>query len=101
MSKSVLTIHKEIERKEYAASSLGKLEKVIGEIYREMQLKKEALPENIAKEVYDIREENEKWQMQYIDDRLKADREAVDSKLLESMTRELAILEKNGYTRNR
>jgi hypothetical protein len=101
MSKSVLTIHKEIERKEYAASPLGKLEKVIGEIYREMQLKKEALPEDLAKQVYDIREENEKWQMQYIDDRLKADREAVDSKLLESMTRELAILEKNGYTRNR
>jgi hypothetical protein len=101
MSKSVLTIHKEMERKEYAASPLGKIEKTIGEIYRDMQLKKLALPEDLAKQVYDIREENEKWQMNYIDERLKKDREAVDAKLLESMSRELDILQKHGYTGNR
>lgn len=101
MSKSILTIHKEMEKKEYAKSPLGKVEKELGQIYDAMRLKNEALPEDIAKQIYDVRDDNEKWQMKYIEDRLKADREAVDAKLLESMSSELDILQKHGYTGNR
>jgi len=101
MSKSALTIHKEILKKEYAESPLGKIERELTKIYDGMKLSGQALPEDVAKDIFDVRDENEKWQMNYIDERLKLDREAVDSKLLESMSKELDILQKHGYTGNR
>ena len=97
MLKSGLTIHKEIQKKEYEKSPLGKVERALTKIYDKMRLENKALPENIAKKVYDTRDENEKWQMKYVDDRTRADREAVDEKLLESMSKELDILQKHGY----
>lgn len=97
MSQSVLTIHREMQKKLYQESPLGKVEKEIGRIYDDLKLKSKELPEDIAKEIYAIREENEKWQLEYIERTNKEHREAIDAKLLESMTRELAILKKHGY----
>jgi hypothetical protein len=93
----VLSIHKEIEKKKYAQSPLGKVERELTKIYDALKLKNGKLSEELAHKVYDIRDENEKWQMKYIEDRIKADREAVDAKLLDSMTRELNLLKEHGY----
>lgn len=92
MSKSVLTIEKEILKKEYEKSPLGQIEKKLRAFYDGMVTKGEVLPEEIAKKVYDIREENEKRTMEYVDDRLKQDRETVDNFLLDAMTREEEVL---------
>lgn len=92
MSKSVLTIHKEIEKKAYAESPLGKLEKEIGRIYDAFKIKNKKLPEDVAEKIYDIRDENEKWQLEYIERTNREHKEAIDAKLLDSMTRELNIL---------
>ena len=92
MGKSLLTIEKEIIRKEYQKSPLGIAEKKLRTFYDGLIIKKEVLAEDIAKRVYDIRVENEKRTEEYIETRLKLDREAVDNFLLESMTKELDIL---------
>lgn len=93
----VLSIHKEIAKKEYQQSPLGKVERKLTKIYDNMKLNSQALPESIAKEVYDIRDENEKWNLAYIERTNKEHREAIDAKLLEAMSKELDILEKHGY----
>jgi hypothetical protein len=92
MSKSSLTIHKEILKKEYAESPIGKMEREITKFYDELVLKGEKLPEDIAKQVYDLRDLHEKKQMDYIDESQKRDRDAVDAMLMEAFTKELEIL---------
>lgn len=94
---NALTIHKEIEKKKHEESPLGKLEKEISKIYDQLYLTKKKLTPELAKRVSEIRTDNEKWQLNYIDDRLKIDRDAVDAKLLESMSKELELLQSNGY----
>lgn len=92
MSKSALTIQKEIIKKEYEKSPLGLMEKELRAFYDSLVTKGEKLPEEFAKQVFDIREANEKRTMDYVDERLKIDREAVDGFLLESMTKEKEVL---------
>lgn len=92
MSKTLLTIEKEIIKKEYEKSPLGIIEKELRKVYDGYTLTGTALPEDVAKQVYDIREENEKKTGEYIETRLKHDREAVDNLLLEAMTKELELL---------
>lgn len=94
---SILSIHKEIEKRKYAESDLGKAEKELGKIYDSLKIKNSKLPEDIAKKIYDIRDENEKWQTEYIERTNREHKEAVDGKLLESMTKELEILKSHGY----
>jgi len=94
MSKSILTIHKEILKKEYAHSPLGKLEKQLGDFYTEMQRKKEKLPEEIAEQIYNIRDENEKAMMKYVEDSQKRDKEEVDKLLFGAMSKEMEIINK-------
>lgn len=95
---SLLSIHKELEKKQYAESPLGKLERKLHDFYDEMVLRKEALPEDIAKQVYDIRDKNEKDQKDYIDMTLKRDKEAVGKMLFDTFTKELEIL--NNYKKH-
>lgn len=94
---NALSIHKEIEKKNYAESPLGKIEREITKIYDAMKLSSTALPEDVAKKIYDIRDENEKWQLDYIERTNREHKEAVNNKLLESMTKELGILKEHGY----
>jgi hypothetical protein len=91
---SVLTIHKEIEKKEYEKSPLGQLEKKLRKFYDSLVIKKKKLPENLAKEVYDLRTAHEKKYMDYLDERVKKDKEAIDVMLSEAFTKELEILKK-------
>lgn len=91
--KSGLTIHKEIQKAEYAKSPLGQLEKKLGKFYQDLLLKREKLPEDIAKKVYDIRDAHEKAQTQYIEDSQRRDREAVDAMLFDAMNKEWNLLE--------
>lgn len=90
----MMTIHKEIEKKEYEKSPLGLLEKRLRTAYDKLTLNKKQLPEDLAKQIYDIREKNEKDQMEYIDFRLVEDRKAVDAMLTDAFNKELEILEK-------
>lgn len=93
MSKGMLTLHKEILKKEYAESPLGKLEKKLRKFYDECKVyKKYELPEDIAEQIYNIREENEKEQLAYIDESQKRDREKVDEILFKSMSQEWEII---------
>lgn len=94
---TALSIQKDLLKREYANSPLGKVEREITKIYDSLKLKESQLPEDIAKQIYDIRDENEKWQLAYIERTNKEHKEAVDGKLLESMTKELDILKQHGY----
>lgn len=91
---SMLSIHKEIEKKKYAESPLGKLEKELGQFYDGLQITKRELPTDVLEQVNRIRSEHEKAQTDYIDMTLKRDRQAVDDMLFKAMTDELAILQK-------
>lgn len=93
MSKSLLTIEKEYLKKEYEKSPLGIIEKKLRAFYDNLYVTGNKLDEETSKKVSDIRDENEKRVQEYIDTRLKLDREAVDSFLLESMTKELELIE--------
>lgn len=88
----MLTIQKERLKKEYAKSPLGLIEKQLRDFYDSLVVKGQKLPEDYAKQVYDIREDNEKRVGEYVETRLKHDREAVDDFLLDAMTRELEVL---------
>jgi hypothetical protein len=90
----MLTIHREIEKKEYEKSVLGQLEKRIRNFYDEMILKKKQMPEDLAKEIYDIRDSQEKRYMEYIDMRNVEDRKAIDSMLEDAFNKELAVIDK-------
>lgn len=94
MSKTALTIQKEIIKKEYEKSPLGIIEKKLRAFYDGLVGKGEKLPEDVAKQIYEIREMNEKRTENYIEERLKHDREAVDNFLLDAMTKEEEILNK-------
>lgn len=101
---SVLSIHKEIEKKKYAESPLGKVERKLTKIYDALKLSSKQLPEDIAKEIYEIRDDNENWNLITVDKYAKIiqdinekHRDEVDAKLLEAMSKELDILIKNGY----
>ena len=93
MSKGMLSLHKEILKKEYEQSPLGKIEKELRKYYEGVELKKyDKLPEDLAEQVFDIREENEKAQLDYIEQANKRHKEAVDEMLLTAMTKELEII---------
>lgn len=91
---SALTIRKEIEKKAYAESPQGKLERQLTKIYDGMKLQNKAFPEDVAKEIYDIRDKHEKDQMAYIEMTLKRDKEATDKMLFDAMTQELEVINK-------
>lgn len=93
----MLSIHKEIEKKNYSESPLGVVEKKLTRIYDDLRLQKEKFPEDLSKKIHDIRDANEKWQMKYIEDSLREQREKVDEKLLEAMTEELNLIQSHGY----
>jgi len=93
MSKSATTIAKEIEKEAYAKSPIGLAERRITKFYDGMKLKGQALPEDIAKKIYNVRDENEKWQLEYIEQTTKQHRIDVDNKLLESFNKELEIID--------
>lgn len=95
MSKTALTIQKEIIKKEYEKSPLGLIEKKLRAFYDGLVVKNEKLPEDVAKEVYELRDMNEKRVENYIEERLKIDRETVDNFLLDVMTKEEQILNKH------
>ena len=92
-----MTIHKEIEKKEYAKSPLGIVERDLTKVYDELKIQGRKLPENLCREIYKIREDNEKWQMKFIEDSMIEQRKKVDEKLLESMTAELTLIKSHGY----
>lgn len=92
-SNSALGIHKEILRQEYAKTEVGKAEAKLKEFYGNLKKKGEALPEEIAEQVYNIREANEQAQLEYIKQSEKENREKVDQILLDSFNKEIAILE--------
>jgi hypothetical protein len=92
---SGLTIQKEIQKKEYEQSPLGKLDRQIHKIYDDMILHKEALSEPVAKQIYDLRDKHEKEEQAYIDMTLKRDKDAVDKMLFDTFTKELEILNNN------
>lgn len=92
-----LSIHKEIEKKAYAESPLGKAEREITKVYDSLTLSGKKLPEDVSKQIYDLRDENEKWQLAYIERTNREHKEAINNKLLESMTKELEILKQHGY----
>jgi uncharacterized protein YicC (UPF0701 family) len=92
MSKSVLTIHKEIEKAAYAKSPLGQIEKKLNKFYQEMKHSGKKLPEDISHKIFDIRDAHEKAQMEYIERTNREHREAVDAMLLEAMTKEFALI---------
>lgn len=94
----VLNLHKQIEKKEYANSPVGKLERQMTAFYDDMKLSKKVLPEEVAKQIYDIRDENEKKHKEYIDYTLQRDKEAVDALLIDSFTRELEVI--NNWKKN-
>lgn len=97
MGKTVLSIHKEIEKKRYAESPVGKMERELTKIYDSLKLKNQKLPEDIAEQVYNIRDENEKWHLDYIARMNRERSEAIEAKLLESFTKEVELLKKHGY----
>ena len=88
----VIQIQKEIEKKEYANSPVGKLEREMTKFYDEMKVTGKALPEDVAKKIYDIRDENEKKHKEYIDMTLQRDKDAINELLINSFTRELEII---------
>ena len=92
MAKSILTVHKEILKKDHAKSPLGILEKNIASFYQEMEKAGKKFPEDIAEKVYDVRDGNEKAVQKYIEDSQRRDREYVDNLLLEAMTKEWNII---------
>lgn len=94
MSKSILTIHKEIYKKEYYKSPLGILEKKLGKFYEDMRRKKVEVPKETAQAIIKIREDNEKAQQDYIEESQKRDREKVDEILFNSMQAEWDIISK-------
>lgn len=91
---SGLTIRKEIEKKAYAESPLGKLERQLTKFYDGMKLSNKALPEEYAKEIYDIRDQHEKDEMAYIEMSLKRDKEANEKMLFDAFTKELEVINK-------
>lgn len=92
MSKSILTIHKEIERKEWEKTPLGQLEKNIRQFYNRMSKNGKRLPEEVAKKVYEIRTENEKIQLEYIERTNREHKEFIDQSLLKSMGEEWELI---------
>lgn len=89
----VTSIHKDILKREHAASPLGKLERAIGKIYDNLKLQQKKLPEDVSKKIYDIRDAQEKEMNEYVEMTLKRDREAGDEILTRNMTKELKVLE--------
>ena len=89
----MLSIYKELEKKKYAESPLGKIERKIHQFYDDMILHKESLPEPIAKQIYDLRIKHEQDEKDYIDMTLKRDKEATEKMLFDTFTKELEILD--------
>mgnify|MGYP001610017802 CR=1 FL=1 len=92
--KSLLSIQKEMLKKEYDKTELGQLQKKIGKFYNQVKENQWILPDNLLKQVNDIRNENEKAQMEYIERTNREHREYLDQTLLESMSKEWSLLEK-------
>lgn len=92
MTKSILTINKEIEKKAYLETPLGKVEKALRKFYDDLKLKNSKLPEDVAKQVYDIRDANEQAIKDYMDRSNKEHRESIDNFLLQAMSKELELV---------
>lgn len=95
MSRSVISIHKEIEKEQHKKSPLGQVEAELGSIYNDLKAKNHVLPEVIAKQVYEIRDESEKAILAYIERTNREHKEANDAMLLSAMKRELKVLKKH------
>ena len=95
MSRSLISIHKEIEKKAYRETPLGKVEAEIGKIYSDLKAKGARLPESVCKEIFDIRTGNEKDQLAYIERTNREHKEAVDEMLLKAMSKELKVIKKH------
>lgn len=94
MSKTGLTIQKEIQKKEHEKTPLGQVEKKLRNFYDNLLVKGEKLPEYLAKQIYDLRDEHESKQLKYIEDTEKEQAIAVDKMLYDTMSSELTLLEK-------
>lgn len=93
MSKSILTIHKEMEKKAFSETEMGKLEKKLRTFYDNLVTKSTPLPEEYAKQIYDIRVNHEQKQMDYIKESQVRDAKAIDEMLMDAFTKEVAIIE--------
>lgn len=98
MSKSILTLEKEVLKKEYAKSPLGIAEKKLRSLYDGYQLSGYRPVEETMKQVDEIRTENERRVQEYVDLRQKTDKEAIDDMLLEAFTKEITLLESSRTT---
>lgn len=95
---SALTIHKHILKREYEKSPLGQAEKKIRQHMDSIKLGRRDISDEDLKAISAIRNENEAKIEAYIKERNRLDREAIDNMLLESMSKELVILEANKTT---
>lgn len=93
--KSPLTIQKELLKKEYEKTPLGIAEKKLRKFYDDAYLNSWVIPEETLKQRDVIRTENEKRVMEYVETRQKIDKEWIDDALLDSMSREILLLEIN------
>ncbi len=91
--KAATTIHKEILKKDYAASPIGQLESKIGKIYEYFAKNKIRPPKDIVDRINAIRTKNEEDQMAYIEQSQRENREKVDELLSTAFTEELGVLE--------
>ena len=91
---NALTIQKEILKKEHDKTPNGIVEKKLRAIYDGLITKGEKLPEDICKDISDLRDIHENKQMDYLKERQRLDAIAVDKMLLETMTKELELIEK-------
>lgn len=97
----MIAIHKEIEKKKYLETPVGKLEKELRKIWEGLRSGGKTLPESVSKEIYDLRDEHEKTQMQYVEEYKKQvqalnDEHAkkIDAKLVKVFTKEIELLKK-------
>jgi hypothetical protein len=100
MGKSMMAIHRQIEKDKYRASPLGKLERRLSQIYTELQDKKIMPTLAVAEKIKKIRNDNEKTQMDYIEgykvkmQKLNDEhRQFVDDSLMKAFKEEIALLE--------
>jgi len=106
MGKSITAIHKEIEKKEYDKTALGKAEKEMRKFYDAFALGRIKMDDELQKTISDIREENSKAMEESSKDYnsridtirkehdalVKEARETIDGMLLNAMNKELLIL---------
>ncbi len=93
MGKSMVSIHRELEKEAYKKTPLGIVEGRIAVAYKELQEKGIAPTHAVALKINKIRKDNEDAQLAYIDKTNREHKIAVDKMLLKSMSAELKVLE--------